>query len=114
METQSFRAFRIHQEQGRTVARLEAISLDDLSPGEVVIKVHYSTINYKDALAATGKGKILRKFPLVGGIDLAGEIVSSTDASLPVGTRVVVTGGGLSETHDGGYAEYAQIGRAHV
>lgn len=109
MSAQAFTAFRIHQEDGRIVGRLETLTLDDLADGEVVVKVRYSTINYKDALAATGKGKILRKYPLVGGIDLAGEIVSSTDASLPVGTRVVVTGGGLSETHDGGYAEYARV-----
>jgi acrylyl-CoA reductase (NADPH) len=73
----SFRAFRIHQEGGKVVARLESIGLDDLGPGEVVVKVGYSTINYKDALAATGAGKILRKYPLVGGIDFAGEVVAS-------------------------------------
>lgn len=109
MPPHPFRAFRIHQEQGHVVARLEAVSLDDLSPGEIVIKVRYSTINYKDALAATGKGKILRKFPLVGGIDLAGEIVESSEPTLQPGTRVLVTGCGLSETHDGGYAEYARV-----
>jgi len=109
MRTGAFRAYRIHQEQGRIVGRLESISLDDLSPGEVVIKVRYSTINYKDALAATGKGKILRKFPLVGGIDLAGEVVDSADSSVGAGDRVLVTGCGLSETHDGGYAEYARV-----
>ena len=105
----SFPAFRIHQEQGGIVSRLETITLDDLSPGELVIRVRYSTINYKDALAATGKGKILRKYPLVGGIDLAGQVVSSTDANFSSGDRVVVTGCGLSETHDGGYAHYARV-----
>ena len=109
MPTHPFIAFRIHREESRTGARLESISLDDLSPGEVVIKVRYSTINYKDALAATGKGKILRKFPLVGGIDLAGEVVESADPAVRVGDRVLVTGCGLSETHDGGYAEYARV-----
>jgi acrylyl-CoA reductase (NADPH) len=109
MASQTFRAFRIHQEHGGVVGRLESISLDDLSPGEIVIRVRYSTINYKDALAATGKGKILRQFPLVGGIDLAGEVVESGDPSLAVGARVLVTGCGLSETHDGGYAEYARV-----
>ena len=78
---ESFRAFRIHQEGGKVVARLETIGLDDLGPGEVVVKVGYSTINYKDALAATGAGKILRKYPLVGGIDFAGEVVSSQHAA---------------------------------
>lgn len=109
MPSQSFTAFRIHQEQSRILGRLESISLADLSPGEVVVKVRYSTINYKDALAATGKGKILRQFPLVGGIDLAGEVVESTNPSLSPGARVLVTGCGLSETHDGGYAEYARV-----
>jgi NADPH2:quinone reductase len=105
----TFRAFRIHQEGGRIASRLETISLDDLSAGEVVIRVRYSTINYKDALAATGAGKILRKFPLVGGIDLAGEVVSSTDQAYRAGQQVLVTGGGLSETYDGGYAELARV-----
>lgn len=104
-----FRAFRIHQEGGKIAARLETIGLDDLGPGEVVVKVGYSTINYKDALAATGAGKILRKYPLVGGIDLAGEVVSSQHAALRPGQKVLVNGCGLSETHDGGYAEYARV-----
>jgi acrylyl-CoA reductase (NADPH) len=106
---QRFRAFRIHQEGGRIAARLETIGLDDLNAGEVVIRVRYSTINYKDALAATGAGKILRKFPLVGGIDLAGEVVSSQHAAFQAGQKVLVNGCGLSETHDGGYAQYARV-----
>lgn len=105
----SFPAFRIHQEQGQIASRLETISLEDLSDGELVIRVRYSTINYKDALAATGKGKILRTYPLVGGIDLAGEVVSSSDPDFAAADRVVVTGCGLSETHDGGYAHYARV-----
>lgn len=104
-----FRAFRIHQEGGKIAARLETIGLDDLGPGEVVVKVRYSTINYKDALAATGAGKILRKYPLVGGIDFAGEVVSSQHAAFKPGQKVLVNGCGLSETHDGGYAEYARV-----
>jgi NADPH2:quinone reductase len=106
---QPFRAFRIHQEQGKVAARLETVALDELSAGEVVVRVSYSTINYKDALAATGAGKILRKYPLVGGIDLSGEVVSSSDPALEPGQKVAVTGCGLSETHDGGYAEYARV-----
>jgi len=105
----TFRAFRIHQDNGKIIARIDSISLDDLSPGEVVIKIAYSDINYKDALAATGVGKILRSYPLVGGIDLAGEVVSSTDAQFKSGQPVLVTGCGLSETHNGGYAEYARV-----
>jgi acrylyl-CoA reductase (NADPH) len=106
---QPFKAFRIHQENGRVVARFEQLTLDDLAAGEVVIKVRYSSINYKDALAATGAGKILRRFPLVGGIDLSGEVVSSSDARHKPGDKVLVTGCALSETHDGGYSEYSRV-----
>jgi NADPH2:quinone reductase len=105
----SLRALRIHQENGRVAPRLETISLDDLAAGEVVVKVEYSTINYKDALAATGAGKILRRYPLVGGIDLAGRVASSTDAAFKPGDPVLVNGCGLSETHDGGYAQFARV-----
>ncbi|MCB1598295.1 MAG: alcohol dehydrogenase catalytic domain-containing protein, partial [Gammaproteobacteria bacterium] len=105
----SFKALRIHQEDGRIVPRLEQLCLDQLSPGDVVIRGEYSSVNYKDALAATGKGRILRRFPLVGGVDLAGTVVSSTDPRCQPGDRVVVTGGGLSETHDGGFSEYARV-----
>jgi NADPH2:quinone reductase len=103
---EGFRAFRIHQ-QGDS--RMERIGLDSLSAGDVVVKVRYSTINFKDALAATGAGKILRRYPLVGGIDLSGEVVTSTDPAFTPGQKVLVTGSGLSETHDGGYAEYARL-----
>ena len=106
---EGFRAFRIHQEGGRIVSRMEAIGLDSLSDGDVVVRVRYSTINYKDALAATGAGKILRRYPLVGGIDLSGEVVTSTDPAFTPGQKVLVNGCGLSETHDGGYAEYARL-----
>lgn len=106
---QAFQALRIHRDGERVRAGLERIQLDDLAAGEVVIKVAYSGINYKDALAATGAGSILRRFPLVGGIDLAGEVVSSEDAAITPGQRVLVTGCGLSETHDGGYAQYARV-----
>ncbi len=105
----SFKAFRIHEIDGRIVPRFEQISIDDVGPGEVVVRVRYSDINYKDALAATGKGRILRRYPLVGGIDLAGEVASSTDPRFAAGQGVLVTGSGLSETHDGGYAEYARV-----
>lgn len=105
----SFLALRIHDDNGKAAPRYEQLTLDDLSPGEVLIRVSYSDINYKDALAVTGAGKILRRFPLVPGIDLAGEVVSASDDSVAPGTRVVVMGCGLSETHDGGYAEYARV-----
>ena len=103
------KAFRIHEENGRVVARYETLELSDLSPGDVVIRVSWSDINYKDALAATGAGKILRKYPLVGGIDLAGVVEQSSDARYQLGDRVLVTGCDLSETRDGGYAELARV-----
>jgi acrylyl-CoA reductase (NADPH) len=106
---QNFRAYRIHQQDGRIAARFDTIGLDDLAAGDVVVRVRYSTINFKDALAATGTSPILRRYPLVGGIDLAGEVVSSDDARYVPGQKVLVTGNGLSETHDGGYAEYARL-----
>jgi len=109
-----FRAFRIHEVDKKIVARFEELALDDLSPGDVVVKVRYSGINYKDALAATGTGKILRKYPLVGGIDLAGEVVSSSDARFRAGEKVLVTGCDLSEMRDGGYAEFARLAGDHV
>jgi NADPH2:quinone reductase len=105
----SFRAFRIHEEERKIVARFEELTLDDLSPGDVVVRVTYSGINYKDALAATGNGRILRRYPLVGGIDFAGVVESSADARFRAGDEVLVTGCALSETHDGGYAEYARV-----
>src|SRR5579863_10156053 len=106
---ENFTAYRIHQRDRGVDARFEQLTLDDLSPGDVVIRVSHSSINYKDALAATGAGKILRRYPLVGGIDLAGTVESSTDARFSPGQSVLVTGCGMSETHDGGYAEYARV-----
>ncbi|QIL20724.1 YhdH/YhfP family quinone oxidoreductase [Thermomonas sp. HDW16] len=104
-----FRAFRIHNDADGYRSGIETISLDDLNPGEVVIKTAYSSVNYKDALAGTGQGKILRQFPLVGGIDVAGHVVASTDPAFKEGDAVLVTGSGLSETRDGGYGEYARL-----
>jgi acrylyl-CoA reductase (NADPH) len=104
-----FPAFRIHSDDAGYRAGIESISMDDLNPGEVVIKTEYSSVNFKDALAGTGEGKILRKFPLVGGIDVAGHVVASTDPTFREGDAVLVTGSGLSETRDGGYAAYARL-----
>jgi len=105
----SFRALRIHRDSDHVTSRLESIALADLTAGEVVIRVRYSGINYKDALAATGAGKILRRFPLVGGVDLAGEVVSSEVSTFRAGQEVLVTGCGLSENFDGGFAQYARV-----
>jgi NADPH2:quinone reductase len=104
-----FRGFRVHQTPDGIGGRFDELTLDDLQPGGVVIRVLYSSINYKDALAATGKGKILRRYPLVAGIDLSGEVVTSDDEHLRPGQKVLVVGSQLGETQDGGYAQYARV-----
>ncbi len=104
-----FPAFRIHNDAAGYRSGVEQVSLDDLTAGEVVIKAAYSSANYKDALAGTGQGKILRHFPLVGGIDVAGHVVVSEDPKFKEGDAVLVTGSGLSETRDGGYSQYVRL-----
>ncbi len=107
--SERFPAFRIRDDEQGYRAGIEQIALDDLSPGEVVIKTAYSSVNFKDALAGTGEGKILRRFPLVGGIDVAGHVVASSAPAFREGDAVLVTGSGLSETRDGGFAGYARL-----
>ena len=104
-----FKAFRIHVEGKETRAGFEELELTDLTDGEVVIRAAYSGINYKDALAATGKGRILKTFPLVGGIDVSGTVESSESPRFAAGDQVVVCGCELSETRDGGYAELVRV-----
>ncbi len=106
---ESFRAFRIDKSDDGITAGFRELSIDDLTEGNVVVRVSHSTINYKDALAATGAGQILRRYPLNGGIDLAGVVVSSEDPDFETGMGVLVNGCGLSETVDGGYSEYARL-----
>lgn len=106
----SFRALRVHENTDGTVrAALQALTLDDLSPGEVIIRSRYSSVNYKDALAATGNGRILRRFPLVAGVDVAGEVTASVDGRFREGDQVLVTGCGLGESHDGGFSEVVRV-----
>lgn len=111
---QKFRAYRIDERDGKIAADFQDLTIDDLTPGGVVIKVSHSTINFKDALAATGTAKIVRRYPLNGGIDLAGTVVSSDDADFQPGTTVLVNGCGLSETVDGGYSEFARVNSSSV
>ena len=106
---QTFRACRVHATGGAVTARLEQLVLDDLAAGEVVIEAHYSSVNYKDALAATGKGRIMRRFPLVGGVDVAGVVTQSLDPRFRAGDAVLVTGCGLGESHDGGFSEVVRV-----
>ena len=105
-----FKAFLIDQDENRkVVAAMTTLSPEQLDAGEVTIRVHYSSINYKDALAATGAGKIIRRFPCVGGIDLAGEVVESSDARFSPGDRVIATSFDIGVAHHGGYAEFARV-----
>jgi len=99
----------VHQIEKATQSRLETISLNDLSAGDVLIRVAWSGVNYKDALAVTSKGRIMKGFPKVAGIDLAGTVESSTDPRWKRGDKVIVTGYDLGVSHDGGYAEYARV-----
>ena len=105
-----FKAFVIDQDENRkVVSRLGTLGAEQLDAGEVTIRVHYSSINYKDALAATGAGKIIRRFPCVGGIDLCGEVVESADARFKPGDKVIATSFDIGVAHHGGYAEYARV-----
>lgn len=110
----TFRAFRVYKKDNKVTGKLERLVLADLSPGEVVIKAHYSSVNYKDALGATGKGAILKKFPLVAGIDVAGSVLSSDDPCFQIGSQVLVTGCGLGEDHDGGFSEIVRVPKDFV
>jgi len=102
--TDAFRAFRAFDADGRVQGRVVSMALAELSAGDVVIRAAYSSVNYKDALAATGSGKIIRRFPLVPGIDVAGTVESTSDARFRQGDAVLVTGYDLGVAHDGGYA----------
>jgi NADPH2:quinone reductase len=108
----SFKAFRISQAGNTISGAVVDATLDELSAGDgahVVIKAAHSSVNYKDALAATGAAKILKKFPLIGGIDVAGTVVSSTDARFATGEPVLVTGYDLGVANDGGYSAYVRV-----
>jgi len=107
--TTPFRAFRVFDDGGRIAGRLVELTLDDLTPGDVVIKTAYSSVNYKDALAATGSGKIMRRMPLVGGIDVAGTVEASADARFRKTDPILVTGYDLGVSHDGGFAEFVRV-----
>jgi NADPH2:quinone reductase len=105
----AFLAYRIFEESGKSAGRFVELSLDDIDPGEVVIQAQYSSVNYKDALAATGAGKVIRRFPCVGGVDVSGVVASSSDARFSIGDEVLVTGYDMGVAHDGGFAEYVRV-----
>ncbi len=110
----SFLACRVSNENEKVSHRLVEMELDQLTPGEVVIQVHYSSVNYKDALAATGRGKIMKQFPLNAGIDLAGEVVSCDTGKFKPGDRVLVNGCGIGEQYDGGLSQMARVNSEFV
>lgn len=110
-----FKAYQLSETPEKKIrAEFVERTLDDLDPGEVVVRVSYSDVNYKDALAATGKGKILRRASCIGGIDLSGTVVSSSDARFAKGDAVLAVGFDLGVAHHGGYAEYARLPAAWV
>ncbi len=104
-----FNAYRIFENEGQVSARLVELGIDDLDPGEVLIRNSHSSVNYKDALAATGTGRVIRRFPVIGGVDVAGTVVTSGDPRFREGEAVLVTGYGMGVEHDGGYAEYSRV-----
>src|SRR5487761_1905782 len=105
----NFTAYRIFEQVGKSAGCFVELDIEDLDSGEVVIRSHYSSVNYKDALAATGAGRVIRRFPCVGGVDVAGVVESSSDARFKAGDEVLVTGYGMGVDHDGGYSEYVRV-----
>jgi acrylyl-CoA reductase (NADPH) len=105
----SFTACRVFEKDNGVESRIVTMEIDDLSAGEVVIRAEWSGVNFKDALAVTGRGRILKRMPLNAGIDVAGRVASSSDARFKPGDAVLVNGMGLGETNDGGFAQYVRV-----
>ncbi len=104
-----FKAIVIEKGEGGTTAALKDFDEKDFMDGDVTVRVEYSTINYKDGLAISGKAPVVRRFPMIAGIDFAGTVESSTDADWKPGDKVILNGWGLGETHLGAYAEKARV-----
>jgi acrylyl-CoA reductase (NADPH) len=107
--SETFRALRAHKTDAGQEVRFEDLTLDDLGDGDVVVRVDYSTVNFKDGLALTGKSPIIRAWPLIPGIDFAGTVESSSNPEFKPGDRVVLNGWGVGESHNGGYAQRARV-----
>lgn len=105
----SFKALLIEESEGKVGNRFVAMTVAELDAGQVLIEVAYSSVNFKDALAATGAGKIIRRFPCIGGIDLSGTVVASEDARFKPGDLVIATSFDIGVAHHGGYAEMARV-----
>jgi acrylyl-CoA reductase (NADPH) len=110
----TFKALLLNNESGAFSAALKQLSPEDLPAGEVLIRVEFSSLNYKDGLAVTGKPGVVRKWPMVPGIDLAGTVEESASPNFKPGDKVVVTGCGTSETMWGGYSQYARLNAEHI
>lgn len=106
---QNFKGFVVREKAGEVDGKIEKLSLTDLSAGNVIVKVEYSSLNYKDMLAFQKKGGVIRNYPLVPGIDLSGTVVSSEDPVFKKGDKVLSTGFDLGVSHSGGLAEFARI-----
>jgi acrylyl-CoA reductase (NADPH) len=106
---EKFKAYRLSEVEKKIKAEFVECTLDDLDPGEVVVRVAYSDVNYKDALAATGKGRILLRPSCIGGIDLSGTVTASSDPRFSKGDAVLATSYDIGVKHHGGYAQYARL-----
>ncbi|MCQ4087267.1 acryloyl-CoA reductase [Saccharibacillus sp. JS10] len=105
----SFQAFWLEESNERVTGTVKTIDAEQLPPGEVTVKVHYSDVNYKDGLASIKEGQVVRNYPFIPGIDLAGEVIASEDARFSIGDRVLCTGYGLGVSHFGGYSQQARV-----
>lgn len=112
--TESFQALVVDKTESSFSVSIKPITVEDLPAGEVLIKVAYSSVNYKDGLASIPNGKIVRSYPFIPGIDLSGIVVSSTDERFYEGQEVIATGYGIGVSHFGGYSEYARIPAAWI
>lgn len=105
----NFKALVVREENGQVSHAIERITTDMLSEGDVLIKVAYSSVNYKDMLAVQTKGGVINHYPMIPGIDLSGTVVSSDNSRFKVGQNVLVTGFQTGMTHTGGYSEYVRV-----
>lgn len=105
----SFKALLIEESDGKVGHRYADLEIRDLDPGDITLRVAYSSVNYKDALAATGAGRIIRRFPCIGGIDLCGVVTATSDPRYAVGDRVLATSFDIGVAHHGGFAEMARV-----
>src|ERR1700676_2896501 len=110
----TFKALLVTQNDGKSSASIQELQRDAIPPGEVLVRVAYSSLNYKDGLAVTGRPGVIRAYPMVPGVDFAGTVEESSSADFKPGDEVVVTGCGTSETMWGGYAQLARLNAEHI